>query len=103
MLSHFSRVRLCATPQTAAHQALPSLGFSRQEHWSGLPFPSSVHACAIQSWILPGVWKSGVLQYHLRGSMTYHLSAKLEILQNYKLFGTKDCASGLKMRLNIWR
>ena len=40
LLSHFSRVRLCATPETAAHQALPSLGFSRQEHWSGLPFPS---------------------------------------------------------------
>ena len=39
-LSHFSRVRLCATPQTAAHQAPPSLGFSRQEHCSGLPFPS---------------------------------------------------------------
>ena len=35
MLSHFSRVRLCATPQTEAHQAPPSLGFSRQEHWSG--------------------------------------------------------------------
>ena len=43
LLSRFSRVRLCATPQTAAHQALPSLGFSRQEHWSGLPFPSPVH------------------------------------------------------------
>ena len=40
LLSRFSRVRLCATPQTAAHQAPPSLGFSRQEHWSGLPFPS---------------------------------------------------------------
>ena len=40
LLSHFSRVRLCATPQTAAHQALLSLGFSRQEYWSGLPFPS---------------------------------------------------------------
>ena len=40
---HFSRVRLCATPQTAAHQAPPSLGFSRQEHWSGLPFPSPMH------------------------------------------------------------
>ena len=38
-LSHFSRVRLRATPETAAHQAPPSLGFSRQEHWSGLPFP----------------------------------------------------------------
>ena len=37
LLSRFSRVRLCGTPWTAAHQAPPSLGFSRQEHWSGLP------------------------------------------------------------------
>ena len=43
LLSCFSRVRLCATPETAAHQAPPSLGFSRQEHWSGLPFPSPMH------------------------------------------------------------
>ena len=43
LLSRFSCVRLCATPQTAAHQAPPSLGFSRQEHWSGLPFPSPRH------------------------------------------------------------
>ena len=43
LLSRFSRVRLCATPWTAAHQAPPSLGFSRQEHWSGLPFPSPVY------------------------------------------------------------
>ena len=43
LLSHFSCIRLCATPQTAAHQAPPSLGFSRQEHWSGLPFPSPMH------------------------------------------------------------
>ena len=41
--SCFSRVQLCATPETAAHQAPPSLGFSRQEHWSGLPFPSPMH------------------------------------------------------------
>ena len=40
LLSRFSRVQLCATPQTAAHQAPPSLGFSRQEYWSGLPFPA---------------------------------------------------------------
>ena len=40
LLSRFSRVRPCATPWTAAHQAPLSLGFSRQEHWSGLPFPS---------------------------------------------------------------
>ena len=43
LLSHFSRVRLCVTPWTAAHQAPPSLGFSRQEHWSRLPFPSPMH------------------------------------------------------------
>ena len=44
LLSHFSRVQLCATPQTTAHQAPLSLGFSRQEYWSGLPFPSPMHA-----------------------------------------------------------
>ena len=44
LLSHFSRVRLCATPWTAAYQAPPSLGFSRQEHWNGLPFPSPLES-----------------------------------------------------------
>ena len=34
---------LCATPETAARQAPPSLGFSRQEHWSRLPCPSPVN------------------------------------------------------------
>ena len=35
-----SHVRLFATPWTVAHQAPPSMAFSRQEYWSGLPFPS---------------------------------------------------------------
>ena len=35
-----SRVRLFATPWTVAYQAPPSMGFSRQEYWNGLPFPS---------------------------------------------------------------
>ena len=39
MLSHFSRVRLFATPWTAVHQAPLSMGFSRREYWSGLPWP----------------------------------------------------------------
>ena len=38
LLSRFSHVRLSVTPETAAHQALPSLGFSRQEYWSGCHF-----------------------------------------------------------------
>ena len=36
----FSCVRLVATPWTAAYQAPPSIGFSRQEYWSGVPLPS---------------------------------------------------------------
>ena len=37
-----SRVRLLATPWIAAHQAPPSMGFSRQEYWSGVPLPSLI-------------------------------------------------------------
>ena len=40
ILNHFSRVRLCATPWTVARQSPLSMGFSRQEYWSGWPFPS---------------------------------------------------------------
>ena len=54
LLSHFSRVWLCATP---------ALGFSRQEHWSGLPFPSPVHknekwkwCCSVMSRVFTTPW-----------------------------------------------
>ena len=50
LLSCFSHVRFCATPETAAHQTSPSLGFSRQEHWSGLPFPSPMHESEKSKW-----------------------------------------------------
>ena len=50
LLSRFSRVRLCATPQTAAHQAPLSLGFSRQEHWSGLTFPFPMYETEKGKW-----------------------------------------------------
>ena len=39
-MKSLSRVRLFATPWSVAYQAPPSMGFSRQEYWSGLPFPS---------------------------------------------------------------
>ena len=51
-----SHVRLLATSLTAAHQVPPSMGFSRQEYWSGLPFPSPgedysqpLNACLVRS------------------------------------------------------
>ena len=42
-----SHVRLLVTPWTAAHQAPPSRGFSRQEYWSGVPLPSPMYACML--------------------------------------------------------
>ena len=65
MLSHFSCVRLCATPETAAHQAPLSLGFSRQEHWSGLPFPSPMHESEKRKWsrsVVSDSWRLHGLQ-----------------------------------------
>ena len=50
LLSHYSRVRLCTTAQTAAHQAPPSMGFSRQEYWSGVPLPSPIFCIKCAKW-----------------------------------------------------
>ena len=53
LLSRFSRVQICETPEMAAHEAAPSLGFSRQEHRSGLPFPSPMHESEKWKWSCP--------------------------------------------------
>ena len=45
-MKSLSHVRLFATPRIAAYQAPPTMGFSRQEYWSGLPLPSP-----IQDWL----------------------------------------------------
>ena len=78
LLSRFSRVRLCVTPQTSAHQALLPLGFSRQEHWSGLPFPSPMHEsevtqscptlsnpmdCSLPASSIHGIFQARVLEW----------------------------------------
>ena len=52
-MKSFSRARLFATPWTAAHQAPPSMGFSRQESWNGVPLPSPGGGTRS---ILPRVW-----------------------------------------------
>ena len=78
LLSRFSRVRLCVAPETAAHQAPLSLGFSRQEHWSGLPFPSPMREsgviqscltlsnpmdCSLQGFSIHGIFKARVMEW----------------------------------------
>ena len=61
VLTHFSRVQLCATLWTVAHQASLSMEFSRQEYWSGLPFPPpgylpdpGIEPVSLKSPVLPG-------------------------------------------------
>ena len=51
LLGHFSHAQLFTTPWTAAYQAPPPMGFSRQEHWSRVPLPSpiSISAAAAKS------------------------------------------------------
>ena len=62
LLNHVSRIWLCATPKTAAHDTPPSLGFSRQEHKSGLPFPSPMHASEKWKWKVKMKSESDVAQ-----------------------------------------
>ena len=77
-LSHFSCVRLCAAPQMAAHQAPRSLGFSRQEYWSVLPFPSPMCEsevtqscptpsnpmdCSLPGYSIHGIFQARVLEW----------------------------------------
>ena len=59
--SRFSRVRLCATPWTAAYQAPLSTEFSRQEYWSGLPLPLFVLPLVIAK----TSYSQTIMRYHL--------------------------------------
>ena len=49
-----SRVRLLATPWAATHQASPSMGFARQEYWSGVPLPSPAFLSSSPELLGPG-------------------------------------------------
>ena len=93
-----SRVRLLATPWTAAHQAPPSMGFSRQEYWSGVPLPSpslcqffysplgsssiNLQVCA---WVLRHVWLCDHMDCSLPASSVYGIS-QARILECVAIF-----------------
>ena len=121
LLSRFSHVQLCATPWTAAHQAPPSLGFSRQEHWSGLPFPSQcmkvksesevAQACPTLSNPMdcspPGssihrIFQARVLEWGaIAFSVTANRWGKMETVADFIFLGSKitvnnDCSHKIK-------
>ena len=76
-MESLSHVRLFATPWTAAHQAPPSMGFSRQEYWSGLPSPYAV----IDQSCLP--WPQD-----LKSSVFIPVPRKVKSLSRVQLFAT---------------
>jgi len=104
LLSHFSRVWLCVTPQTSAHQAPPSLGFSRQEHWSGLPFPSPMHES--EKWkgshlvVSNSSWLHGL---HLAGSSVHGICQARDLEWGAITFSVIRHDKSLKTsRFHIW-
>ena len=81
LLSRFSRVRLCATPETAAQQAPLSLGFSRQEHWSALPFPSPMHEREKWKWSQSCLTLSDPMDCSLLGSSVHGIFQAGRVLE----------------------
>ena len=74
----FSCVRLLSTPWTAAHQAPPSMGFSRQEYWSGVPLPSPVTWSTVHLLNVCGNWNGQTTFYLTDGKINrYNHSWKL--------------------------
>ena len=80
-------VRLFATPWTAAHQAPLSMGFSRQEYWSGLPFPSPADLPH------PGIeLRSPALQTDALTSEPTEYESESEVAQSWTLCDPMDCS-----------
>ena len=103
LLSHVSRVRLCATPETAAHQA-PVPGILQQEYWSGLPFPSPAREsevtqscptlCDAMDCSLPGSSVHGISQARVLEWVAIAFSPRVaRVLQNH--LSSRVCISSL--------
>ena len=99
-----SRVRLCATPWTAAHQASRSMGFSRQEHWSALPFPSPMRESEVAQSCLT---LSNPLAYQALPSMgfsgqQYWSGVPLPSLSYCMLLLLPSCFSRVRLYATPW-
>ena len=96
-MKSLSRVRLFATPLTVAYEVPPSMGFSRREYWSGLPFPSPGDLPD------PGIKpRSGLItSWQIEGE-------KMEVVTDFLFGGSKitadgDCSHGIIRRLLLGR
>ena len=109
LLSRFSRAQLCVTPETAAHQALLSLGFSRQEHWVGCHFLlqcmkvksesevaqsgltlSNPMDCSLPASSIHGIFQTRVLEWGAIAFSDRSLPNSLKMLQSPSSFLLQD-------------
>ena len=94
-----SRVRLFTTPWTAAYQAPPSMEFSRQEYWSGVPLPSLIH--------MLGCNKKQTVGEHndMDESQRHHVERKVNLkrLHTLWLFMTRCIYDVDKSWLQVWK
>ena len=95
-----SHVRLLATPWTAAYQVPPSVGFSRQEYWSGVPLPSPN---SLLSHLFSFNWKYiwSFKDFFFLGKWLKGLNNKLILLQNKNLYYESDYMKSRSMINNV--
>ena len=94
-----SRARLVATPWTAAHQAPPSMGFSRQEYWSGVPLPSPTSYTTLKEKKVPGIWQALLIYYlskprfpHVWSGANRPCRAVLRIMWKFNMYSVNGVA-----------
>ena len=86
-------------PMMAAHQAPPSLGFSRQEHWSGLPFPSPMHESESESEVAQSCpTLSNPMDFSLPGSSVHGIFQARILEWGAIAFSDKCCYKQLKLK-----
>ena len=84
-----SRVRLLATPWTAAYQAPLSMGFSRQEYWSGVPLPSPILTIA-----------ASIYSYHVSQQTTSSLKETVLIIRKFPWYPAYCLEQGSNHRIS---
>ena len=90
-----SRIRLLATPWTAAHQAPRSMGYSRQEYWSRVPLPSPIYiyilcVCVCVCVCVFLIWSSFTLICHFLRNSSFQVWTMLD-MPGYKEYMWPDC------------
>ena len=100
MLSSFSRVQLFVTTRTVAHQASLSLGFSRQEYWSGLPCPPAedLPDPGIEPAFLKSPALAGRFFFFLTTSATWEVPSTALRLCKYQFI---ECSQPYELRIFI--